>query len=148
MFRLGKSTAGAVFAILYGCSTVSAAVISGPNGSVLINKGNGFVGITGNVDLAPGGQVMVQPGAVATISYANNCRVRVGSGLWTVQDAAPCANGAGEIDLTGRMNQMGPGDDGAHGVHPLLIGGLAIGGGLLIGCLVSWCKDHDKSASK
>jgi len=146
MLKVAKSVSGALLAVLYGCSTVCAATVSGPTGTVLINEGSGFVPLARDAEVAPGGQVMVKPGAVATITYANNCAVKVGPDrVWTVQPAAPCANGAGEIDLTGRMNQAGPGmGDGAGGA--LLIGGVVIGGGLLIGCLVSWCKSSSSSS--
>ena len=146
MHKLVKSVSGALVGLLYGCSTVFAATVSGPSGSVHINQGNGFVPITKDAQLAPGGQVMVKPGAVATISYGNNCSVKVDSGrVWTVQEAAPCANGVAEIDLTTRMNNSGMG----YADHnPLLILGIA-GGVALVTCLVWWCKsDGSKGASK
>ena len=93
-----------------------------------------------------GGQLIKTLGDGAMITYGSNCAVKVGSGrVWTIQEVAPCANGAGEIDLTGRMNQAGPGEGNGAGTA-LLIGGVVIGGGLLIGCLVSWCRSD--SASK
>jgi hypothetical protein len=90
---------------------------------------------------------MVKPGQVATITYGNSCVVRVGAdNVWTVQAAAPCTNGSGEIDLTNRLNQSGPGENGGTGTL-LVLGGVAVGGGLLIGCLVSWCKHDDKKGA-
>lgn len=142
--KLGKSIAGTIIALLYGCSSVCAATVSGPSGAVLVNQGSGFVPLTKDAEVAPGGQVMVKSGSVAMITYGSNCSIKVGSGrVWTIQEASPCTNGAGEIDLTNRMNQDGGGGGGAG--TALLVGGVAIGGGLLIGCLVSWCKS-DKSS--
>jgi hypothetical protein len=109
MFRPCKLTAvGAVAALLYGSSPVSAATVSGQDGTVLVNKGDGFIPITSDAELAPGGQIMVQPGGSALITYASNCTVRIGAGrVWTVQEAPPCAEGHTFIDFTGRMNQQG-----------------------------------------
>jgi hypothetical protein len=107
MFRPCKLTA-AVAALLYGASPISAATVSGQDGTVLVNKGDGFIPITSDAELAPGGQIMVQPGGSALITYASNCTIRVGAGrVWTVQEAPPCAEGNTFIDFTGRMNQQG-----------------------------------------
>jgi hypothetical protein len=96
---------------------------------------------------------MVKPGQVATITYSDACSVRVGSGrVWEIQSGIPCPNGAHEIDLTGRMNDgMGPmpGPEPAEaGISPgtgLLIGGAVVGGGLIIACVVDWCKSKSSS---
>ena len=123
----------------------NAATVSGPSGAVHVNAGKGFVALTGPAEVGPGAQVMVKPGQVATIAYGNDCSVKVGGErVWTVQAVPPCAKGGGEVDLTGRMNQAGPGEGIGGGA--LLIGGAIIGGGLLIGCLASWCR-NDKSSS-
>ena len=145
MHKVVKSVSGALVGLLYGCSTVFAATVSGPSGSVHINQGNGFVPITNDAQLAPGGQVMVKPGAVAVISYGNNCSVKVDSGrVWTIQEAAPCAKGEAEIDLTTRMSQAGMGG----GPDPLVVVAIA-GGVVLVTCLVWWCRsDGSKGASK
>ena len=153
MVKAVKSISGALLAIAYGCSTVCAATISGPSGAVLINEGNGFVPLAAATDLAPGARVMVNPGQVATITYSDSCSVKVGSGrVWTVQPAAPCANGTREVDFTNRMNDgMGPGpgpgygDAGFDARTGLLIGGVVIGGGLLIVCAVDWCQKRKHS---
>jgi hypothetical protein len=100
------AAAGAAAALLYGSSPISAATVSGQEGTVLVNKGDGFIPITSDAELAPGGQIMVQPGGSALITYASNCTIRVGAGrVWTVQEAPPCAEGNTFIDFTGRMNQ-------------------------------------------
>jgi hypothetical protein len=104
--RCKLSAAGAVAALLYGSSPISAATVSGQNGTVLVNKGDGFVPIASDAELAPGGQIMVHPGGSALITYASNCTIRVGAGrVWTVQEAPPCTEGNTFIDFTGRMNQ-------------------------------------------
>ena len=145
--RKSKIAVFASCALLCLPHIATAATVSGPSGTVLINEGNGFQPLTGAADLSAGGRVMVRPGGAATIAYTNNCVVKVGSGVWTVQPTAPCANGQGEIDLTERMNHSGSLKDAPyhHHDHAFLIGGLIVGGGLLVGCIVSWCHDNGGS---
>src|SRR5262245_63470630 len=71
----------------------------------MVSKGDGFVPLAAAAEMMPGSKVMVGPGGVAMIVYAGGCIVRVGSGLWVVQDAAPCDKGTTELDFTGRMNE-------------------------------------------
>ena len=135
----------AVFcAMLHGTIAASAATVSNQAGTVLVNNGNGFSPIAANAELAPGSQILVQQGGLASIAYANNCTVRVGSGLWLVQAAPPCANGATEIDFTGRMSQGAP--PPPAGLPPLLIGGVIVAGAVGAAVLVSQ-NNRDSGAS-
>ena len=104
--------------------------------------------MTRDTELAPGSQVMVRPGALAMITYSTDCVVRVGSGLWVIQPAAPCAGGEREIDFTGRMNQQTEPDDkpGINGTT-LLIGGVVVAGGVAAIILLNHNHTKDKSAS-
>jgi hypothetical protein len=145
----------ALVALPYGCGVVSAATVSGPPGAVLVNDGKGFVSLSGSRDLAPGARVVVNQGQVATITYSDGCSVKVGSGrVWEIQPGNPCPNGAREIDLTGRMNDgMGslkdspaPAEASRDGLL-IGVGGVVVGGGLIIGCIVDWCNENSKSAS-
>lgn len=131
-----KVAAAAFCAVLCFSSAASAARVSNQGGAVLVNSGNGFVPISVDTELAPGGRVLVQPGGLASIVYAGNCTVRVGSGFWLVQQAAPCPDGATELDFTGRMNQQGPPGD-PPGINDLLIGGVVVGGTLGLGFAIS-----------
>ena len=97
-----------------------------------------------DVELAPGQQVMVQPGGSAAIAYAGNCIVRVGSGVWHVQPVAPCANGATEIDFTGRMNQETPPTEPTD-VTPFVVGGVVVAGGVVAAVVLT--QNKDKAAS-
>lgn len=143
----GISIAAALAVALAGFPA-SAATVSNKAGTVLISDGEGFVPITGDAELAPGARVVVKAGGLATITYAANCTVRVGSGFWTVQESAPCAKGATEIDFTQRMNQQGPPSsifpDQIYPDH-LLLGAAVVGG--VVACVVWWCRDHDRPAS-
>jgi hypothetical protein len=154
MLKIVRSVLGASLAVLYGCSTVCAATVSGQSGAVLISEGAGFVPLKGTAELAPGARVMVNPGQVATITYSDTCAVKVDSGrVWTIQAAAPCAKGTGVVDFTGRMNdgvvsvptepEEAPGMSGST---MLLIGAAAVGGGLLIACVADWCRSSKSSS--
>ncbi len=141
-----KSLVAALFFWTSGPLSADAATVSNRGGDVLISKGQGFVPISGNAELAAGAQVLVRPGGLATISYASSCTVRVGSGIWLIQDMAPCTDGTTEIDFTSRMNQQAPpppGDD----VDPLVVGAVVVGGGVLLSCVVSWCQSDSRPAS-
>src|SRR5262245_31529025 len=96
--------------------------------------------------MVPGSKVMVGPGGFALIVYARGCVVRVGSGLWVVQDAAPCDKGTTELDFTGRMNEgllnrEPPPPPPRPALDPLIVGGVIVGGAV-VACLV-WCRGHD-----
>lgn len=137
--------AAAVFcAALCGSSAVNAAMVSKQGGSVLVSKGSGFVPMTADVEAVPGSRVLVQPGGLASIHYAGNCTVRVGSGFWLVQQSSPCADGATEIDFTGRMNQEGPPEE-PPGLNPLVVGGVIVAG-ITLGVIISQ-SSNDKPAS-
>ena len=137
MLKVVRSILGASLAVLYGCSKVCAATVSGQAGAVLINEGAGFFPLKGSAELAPGARVMVRPGQVATITYSDACSVKVDSGrVLTIQAAAPCAKGTGGVDFTGRMNDgvlTAPTEPveptGVSGSTMLLIGAAAVGAG-------------------
>lgn len=148
-------------AALIAPSSLSAATVSKEGGTVFVSKGQGFAPIAGEAQLVAGNQVMVRPGGIATIAYGSACTVRVGSGVWLVQEKAPCAPGTTVIDFTGRMNQQPPGDppadppgdppaDGPGGIDTttgLVIGGVVIAGGVGLGLLLSSDDNKDRPAS-
>ena len=129
----------------------SAATVSNEGGNILVSAGEAFEPITSSKELPPGGRVMVKPGGQALISYTSNCRVRVGQGRWHVRDKAPCQEGTVLLDFTARMNEgLGDlkGDPPEEPPPPplvrhdlLILGG--VGAGLIVACVVWWCRDHD-----
>lgn len=143
--RFSKFVAVALCGALCASTAASAATVSRHGGSVLVSKDKGFVPMTGDLEVAPGGRIMVQPGGTASIRYAGNCTVRLGPGLWQVQQAAPCADGKTEIDFTGRMNQAGP-EDGGGGVNPFIVGGV-IATAVGLGIAISQAAGNDSPAS-
>ena len=124
------------FALAFGSGGVQAATVSKQVGTVLVSTGKAFEPLSGSADLAPGSQVMVRPGGLATISYGN-CSVRVGSGFWLVQEASPCAAGVTEIDFTTTKMSGGALDPPPP---PPRYDFLVIGGGLIANCLLIWCQ--------
>lgn len=140
-FKIG---AVAFCALLPGAHTVNAAMVSNLGGAVLVSKGDGFSPIASNTELAPGSQIMVRPGGLASITYGNKCVVRVGPGVWLVQDASPCAHGTTTIDFTGRMHQQA--SPPSSGLDPLLVGGVIVAAGVALAILVGQ-SDGDRPAS-
>jgi hypothetical protein len=124
-----------------------AATVSNEGGAVLVSMGEGFEPISSSKELPPGGRVMVKPDGLATIAYSANCSVRVGSGLWTVQEKAPCREGNAVLDFTGRMNdglnpKVIPAEEPPPQVYRdhLILGALAAGA--IVACVVWWCRGH------
>jgi hypothetical protein len=144
MSTISRIAAATLCTLLLSPVTADAATVSKRSGGVLINKGSGFVTLGADAELAPGQQVMVQQGGSASIVYASNCVVRVGSGVWFVQAVPPCANGATEIDFTGRMNQETPPTE-PPGVTPFVVGGVIIAGGVAAAIVLT--QNKDKAAS-
>jgi hypothetical protein len=130
-----------IVAALFG--PAEAATVSGQGGTVLVSSGDAFVPLSGSTELAAGGRVMVRPGGTAIINYGN-CTVRVGSGFWLVQEAAPCAPGTTEIDFSTKMSggALDP-PPPPPPRHDLLV----IGGGIVATCVFIWCRHNDKPAS-
>jgi hypothetical protein len=85
MKKLSMAVAG-----LAMISTANAATLMDVSGSVLVNKGEGFVTATGSIELNVGDKVMVGEGGFATVSY-DNCAVALDKPtLHAVAKVAPC----------------------------------------------------------
>ena len=115
----------AVFLLAVFVQTADAATLSGIQGRVLVNKGNGFVRAQPGMEIAPGDRVLVQPGGSAQVTYPNGA---VGSlqpgGIFTLP-ATPPPVGAIEAATAG----------GAGGFNTaMVVGGIAVlgAGGWLI----------------
>jgi hypothetical protein len=148
MHAKGHVAVAAIFAILIAPIAGNAATVSERTGAILINQGKGFSPMGSESELPPGTHIMVQPGGSAVIAYAGNCTVRVGSGVWLVQAAPPCASGVTEIDFTGRMNQQGPpGDPPGPNLGDLTTGVLVVGGAIGVGILVGEAVGKESPSS-
>src|SRR5262245_3635857 len=153
---LSKAYRALVVALLSTAMTgnfASAATVTSEGGTILASTGEGFKPIPVAMELPPGAQVMVKSDGLATIIYASNCTVRVGPGLWLVQDKAPCKDGATVIDFT---EQMGDGMRGSlkdsapppppprdyRSLLPFIVGGT------IVACVAWFCRhDNDHPAS-
>jgi hypothetical protein len=122
-------------ATLFCALNASATTVSGQSGSIFVNNGAGFVRVSSVTEVAPSSEIMVSPGGSALLTYADNCAVRVPSGIWQVQQAHPCAEGVKLIDFTKRMNEGAPPADPPSDAWDsnkttLIVGGLAVAGGV------------------
>jgi hypothetical protein len=116
-----------------------AASLTGVQGVVLVNRGNGYQAAFGGSELKPGDVVVVNPGGTAQISYGDGCSVPLAVGaVVTVSAQSPCAGQAG--------NPGGPGTEFfADGPAIALLGvGVAAGA---VGFLLANQKNRDNPAS-
>ena len=143
--RAGKLLLCSGLALLQALAA-QAATITPEAGSVLVSRGEGFVPLAGQTQLAAGSRIMVGQGGQASIVYTADCTVRVPSGLWLVQETVPCAKGTALVDFTDKM-AAGSLKDGPPPPPPYykdhVIGAIAIGAGVVIACVVWWCGHHD-----
>jgi len=115
------------FALLVAATSYSwAATVTGVQGQVLVNSGNGFRPVQGAVQAGPGARVVVNQGGQASVQYDDGCIVPLSAGqLYTIAAVSPC----------------GPGQGAAAPVNGLAIGaavvGAAVGGVILLNGLNS-----------
>jgi hypothetical protein len=63
-------------------------------GSLSLNRGEGYVEVLTWADALAGNQVMANPGSWGKIIYSDGCDVTVKPGsVYTVQEASPCLSG-------------------------------------------------------
>ena len=83
-------------------------------GTLSLNRGDGYVEVLSWADAPSGSQVMANPGSRGKVIYSDGCEVNVSPGsVYTVQDSSPCGSGV-----------MGGGS-----ARNYVIGGLVIAGG-------------------
>ena len=83
------------FAILVSITSSSwAATVSGVQGQILVNTGNGFRTLQGTAQIGVGARVIANQGGQATVLYDDGCSVPVNPGqVYTIAAASPCATG-------------------------------------------------------
>lgn len=81
------------FAVLMLVTSHSwAATVTGLQGQVLVNTGNGFQQVQGTMQVGTGARVIVNQGGQASIQYEDGCNVPLNPGqLYTIAAASPCA---------------------------------------------------------
>jgi hypothetical protein len=72
---LGLSCLAAALAL--GSVSATAAVLEDVRGTVLVNQGDGFKRVKGNVELSPGDLVVVHAKSGAVVRYDGECRARI-----------------------------------------------------------------------
>jgi len=101
----------ALFALL--STSAEAAQLADIQGTVLLNRGNGFERVLGSVPLQPGDRVMATGGGSARIVYSPACTTVVSSGTAVIIRSDPPCNGGTVLRSDGSA---------------LVIGGLVAGG--------------------
>ena len=71
-------------------------------GDLLINHGKGFEKVLASkIEAKVGDSVMVSPGGIAKVTYADGCQANVKPGaVMTITKLSPCASGSLAADLT------------------------------------------------
>lgn len=78
-------------ALVAGATAADAATITGYQGTVLANAGQGFRQVTAGTEVAPGTRIMVNPGGNAQITYSSTCIVRLPvAGVYVVPTEQEC----------------------------------------------------------
>ncbi len=105
-------------------TAANAALLNGIEGNVRVNKVSGFRTVTGATNVAPGDRVTVRGEGQALVQFDNGCVGRIAANQTvTIPTDPPCEPGAG-ADNT-----------------PLILGGLAVAGG--VGIIIAVANDDD-----
>ena len=125
------------------CSSASAATVSGAQGTLLVNTGQGFTQVALGTDLAPGTRVLLNPiaggqGATAQLSYPSTCVIWFPTpGLYTVPTEEQC--------LASQNSPTNTFSDAPFNMAP---GNVALGAALIGGAVVGIIQlTKDNSAS-
>ncbi len=107
----------------------SAATVQPTAGQVYVDRGQGYVPVSGPTTVKPGDVVMVTAGGSAQVIYKDACAQAVSVGSVVVVAAVPpcAANAPGGVDYT------------------LIVGGVLVAGG--IGAAIALSGDDDKPIS-
>ena len=88
-----QATPLACLVILFSGLAAGAATVAREGGNVFVNNGAGYVKIAAATDVNASSQIMISPGGIASLTYADNCTVQLPEGIWRVQATPPCAAG-------------------------------------------------------
>lgn len=119
------------------------ATVGAVSGTVLVNRGNGYVRLTGT-SVKPGEQIMVRPGGQATLTYADGCVSRAVPGtVLVVGSASPCSM-LTPIGSTDPSLADGQAETGVGGIGlPVVVGGLVVGTGIIAGVIGITSTNND-----
>ncbi len=132
----------AVIATMFA-SSVEAVMLSNVEGTVSVNRGDGFQLASSGAALTSGDRVRVSSGGSVNIVYDNGCSTRIGPSQVAVVLATPPSCQGARLKDGGLVVGAGVGiGDGApvaggFGTETLLAGGLAVAAGVGIAVAVS-----------
>ncbi len=119
-----RAIAAAVISILVSASA-QAALLTGIEGSVSVNRGSGFQVVTVPTQVKPGDRVMVGQGSNAQIVYSDTCIARLpASNTVVVATTVPCTATSPVSTTAPALGLTAP------GVGPLVVGGLVVAAGV------------------
>ncbi|HEY7617043.1 MAG TPA: hypothetical protein VH744_09590 [Terriglobales bacterium] len=102
------------------------------DGTISLNRGDGYVEVLSWAEAPAGSQVMANPGSSGKIIYSDGCEISVSPGsVYTVQDSSPCASG-----LRGGS------------ARTYVIGGLVVAGGAVAIIALTGGGDSDNGKHK
>lgn len=141
-----------ILATAFMGATAHAASLSLVEGRAMIDSGRGFEAAGRTQSVAPGARILLEPGAKATLVYADNCRQSLRpTRVWQVLERSPCEfeshrsslgsayrgsmkdtatwdPGAGHPSADGALPPAAPGAAAAGGAFAGVPAGLMIGG--------------------
>jgi hypothetical protein len=133
--------------VFYGAASWAAtgATLEPVQGDLWINHGKGFEKVDKRLEAKVGDSVMVSPGGIGKVTYADGCQANVKPGtVTTIAPLSPCASGSLAADMNPPIYTKAP---AAAPVAPydwgwwpwLLIpaAGAAVGGCAIAGCFNS-----------
>jgi hypothetical protein len=75
-------------------AAASVATVQTMEGSLSLNRGDGYVEVLTWADAAAGSQVMANPGSRGKVIYSDGCEVELSPGsVYAIQQASPCKSG-------------------------------------------------------
>jgi hypothetical protein len=141
MSKMAIAACGALMCCLSQVGAAGAASLSGVQGEVLVNAGQGLKPVTGAANLKAGDIVIAQKGS-AKLIYPDGCTINIDPGASaTISEKSPCA--AQASTQTGQVAAAAPAAAGLS-TTALVVGGLAIAGGV---ALAASQKDGNKKSA-
>jgi hypothetical protein len=126
-------------AALVGAGVASAAasspvVLGDVEGSVLVNQGERFVSVRGEVRVSAGDRVLGMTGASATLTWSDGCSVALpAESMVTIGAVSPCAGAVLEVEDVGAVVAQADTSEGSRVARTdpdsytwLIIGGVAV----------------------
>lgn len=127
--------------LFYGAASWAATptTVEPVKGDLLINHGNGFEKVSNKIEVKVGNSVMVNPGGIGKVTYADGCQANVKPGaVTTIARLSPCASGSLAADMEPHPMYTkavaAPAAEPGWGYWPILV---LAGAGAGIGCAIA-----------